>query len=270
MSRSIGQINISVNGGLFKIPLKVYSFTRDESSPLSNGCVYCGSNIQKPNYCPKCEKFLKGSSEQNELVKLYKISDDIKIKIDISVIEELKKRNQKCEFLKVFEGKDREVGILTDKVYWLSPAKSFEELYFVLLETLKTSGYKALINYFLRSRTELGIIEVFQDTLILRKLRYPELCNAKPEFKVQQARTELVEQMKQLMTGIKANTEAITIESCEDEYAKGLLKIVQENPQGITQVCAEGTNKPKDELANALALAIASVNKKGDESKDDE
>jgi len=259
MSRSIGQINISVNGGLFKIPLKVYTFTRDEPNPLHNGCKYCGSNITKPNYCPKCQKFLKGSNQENELIKIYKISDDIQIKIDNSVIEELKARHQKCEFLKVFSGLDKEVSILTDKCYWLAPAKAFEELYFVLLEALKTSGYKALINYYLRSRTEIGVIEVFQDALILRKLRYPELCNEKPEFKTLKPRTELIEQMKQLMEGIKEQTEAITIEKCEDEYAKELLKIVQENPQGITQV---GEQKPNDELTNALALAVASINKK--------
>ena len=251
MARSIATLNISLNGGLFKIPLKVYPFTRDEPSPLHNACP-SGHRITMKKWCNKCGREIKNE----ELMKVFEISENIRIKINPAVIKELKEKHKRCEFLQTFKGRDKELGLITAKAYWLGAVKGFEDFYYVLLETMKRTDYKALIKFAIRDRTNLGVIEYFNGILVLRQLRYAENFGEKPELRDYQASPELVEQMEQLLDGLGG---ARRVEDYQDEYAKELLEMVKDNPE---QIGEDSVKVKEDALKNALAVAISSMGKK--------
>ncbi len=219
--RAIGTINLEF--GMLNLPMSISTFANYQTISFSNVCPK-GHRIKMKRYCPECDKEILYSDLKKALV----ISKDKQIVFDADLVKMLKEKQDKsCRVLRVFkQDMTYKFKYLIEKVYYLLPKTNFERGYFILLNALKDKGSSLLIDYMIRTRKHIGLIEPFGKFLILFQLIYAEQIRIPTPLKEVEISKKDVDNAQILLESIYEETKNINIKDIKDEYKQELFDAI--------------------------------------------
>lgn len=241
----------SISFGLVNIPIKLHAATEDKDIKLRTLHKECHSPIKYEKVCPVCEKEVKNE----DIVKAYEYTKGKFVVLDNEDLENLKKENEdKAVEIIDFVKMEQIDPIYFDKSYYMSPHEGGSKAYSLLRKALEESQKVGLAKMVIRSKEQLGVIRVYENTLIMETIHYPDevrkagdVPNVPNEDKVTQ---------KELDTAILLIDQLTTEfepEKYKDDYRTALLELIESKRTGKEVVTA----KPKETATNVTDLMAA-------------
>lgn len=248
--RSIATLNLEF--GMLTLPMGISTFADYQPIKLSNVCPH-GHRIKMKRVCPDCDN---KEIPYSDLKKAFVISKDKQVVFDADLVKLLKEKQDKgCRVLRVFkQDMTYKFKYLIQKVYYLSPKANFEKGYFIMRNALASSGNSLLIDYMVRSRKHLGLVEPFGKFLILFQLIYAEQIRTPTPLKELATSEKDITNARVLLDSIYEQTKSNNIKNIKDEYKKELFEAILTGKK-IRKA------KVEDDFSRKLALATKTKKK---------
>jgi DNA end-binding protein Ku len=241
----------SISFGLVNIPIKLHSATEDKDIKLRTLHKECHSPIKYEKVCPVCEVEVK----PEEIVRAYEYTKGKFVVLEDEELEQLKKENEEraveiIDFVKM----EQIDPIYYDKTYYMSPGESGVKAYSLLRKALTESAKVGLAKIIIRSKEQLAIIRVYENTLVMETIHFPdEVRNARD---VPNVPAESDVSKKELDTAILL-IDQLTTEfepgKYTDEYRSALMELIESKRSGKDMV----TPQAKENVSNVTDLMAA-------------
>ncbi len=246
----------SISFGLVNIPIKLHAATEDKDIKLRTLHKKCHAPIKYEKICTHCEEEVKNE----DIVRAYEYSKGKFVVLDDEDLEKLAKENEdKAVEIIDFVKMDQIDPIYFDKSYFMSPHEGGGKAYSLLRAALTESEKVGLARVIIRSKEQLAVIRVYNNTLIMETIHYPEevrkaedVPNVPAEDKVSQKELDTaILLIDQLTTDFKP-------EKYKDEYRTALLKLIEDKRIGKETVvpAAKETVSNVTDLMAALQASI--------------
>lgn len=250
--RKIG--SISIKFGLINIPLAINSFIQENDISFRQLHKECLSPIQYKKVCSKCGKEVS----KEDIVSGFKVGKDEYVVIDK---EKLQFDNFETKIVSIID-KNSEPEFISTKFYLLTPVKTAEKQYFLLLKLLDTLEKEMVIEYSMRKKINLAIVKVVKvgnrKLLMLKNIVYAnsirlertDLANIPQEIEIGKEEFELA---KQLFNMIVENVKGNSYKELEDRR----LEIIKDMINGKYEKANVSKNVAKfKDLAEQLINSI--------------
>lgn len=248
----------SISFGLVNIPIKLHAATEDKDIKLRTLHKECHSPIKYEKICTSCEVEVK----PEDIVKAYEYTKGKYVVLDEEELEKLRKENEDkaveiIDFVNIVEIDP----IYFSKSYYMSPNEGGGKAYSLLRKALQESQKVGLAKINIRSKEQLAVIRVYENTLVMETIHYPDevrkagdVPNVPSEDKVTQ---------KELDTAIML-IDQLTSEfdptKYTDEYRNALLELIESKRTGQETVTA--TEKaPASNVTDLMAALQASIDR---------
>jgi len=241
----------SISFGLVNIPIKLHTATEDKDIKLRTLHNKCHAPIKYEKICTVCEEEVK----PEDIVKAYEYTKGKFVVLDNEELEKLRKENEDkaveiIDFVKIEEIDP----IYFDRTYYMSPNEGGSKAYSLLRKALQESQKVGLAKIIIRSKEQLAVIRVYENTLVMETIHYPDevrkagdVPNVPEEDKVTERELEtailLVDQL----------TTKFEPEKYTDEYRTALLELIDSKRTGQETVTAAA----KDVASNVTDLMAA-------------
>lgn len=251
--RSIATLNLEF--GMLTLPMSISTFADYQTIKFSNVCPQ-GHRIKMKRVCPDCDN---KEIPYSDLKKAFVISKDKQIVFDADLVKLLKEKQDKgCRVLRVFkQDMTYKFKYLIEKVYYLTPKANFEKGYFIMRNALSSSGNSLLIDYMVRTRKHLGLIEPFGKFLILFQLIYAEQIRTPIPLKELEISEKDTTNARVLLDSIYEQTKGNNIKNIKDEYKKELFDIILKGKK-----VKKAKVKVQDDFSKKLAKAVITKGKR--------
>ena len=248
--------NGTIAFGLVSIPVKLYSATQSSNLDLD---MLDGRDHEKIHFKRVNEKTGK-EVPYEKIVKGYKLNDNYVILEEHDFEEASPEKTRAIDienFVKVAEINP----MLFETSYYAEPAKHGEKAYALLLEALKKSKMAGLGQFVLRQRSNLCVIYVYDDVMVISRIRYAQEIRETAEINTPDIDVSKKE-MDVAMALINQYTHDFDIDQYKDTYSDDLLKIIKAKAKGkMPTIKKLKPQKAKsDDLYDQL---MESLNKKG-------
>jgi DNA end-binding protein Ku len=241
----------SISFGLVNIPIKLHAATEDKDIKLRSLHKKCHTPIKYEKICPVCEVELS----TQDIVKGYEIAKGKFIVIEDEEFNELKRTTEEkaveiIDFIKMEEIDP----IYYDRSYYMSPNEGGIKAYGLLRKALIESKKAGLAKIVMRSKEQLAVIRVLENTLLMETIHFPdEVRNAAD---VPNVPTENQVSKKEIDTAILLIDQlTTTFEPAKytDEYRSKLMDLIESKRTGKEMV----TPKAKETVSNVTDLMAA-------------
>jgi DNA end-binding protein Ku len=241
----------SISFGLVNIPIKLHAATEDKDIKLRSLHKECHTPIKYEKICPVCEKELA----MDEIVKGYEIAKGKFVIIEESEIEEIKKASEEkaveiIDFIKMEEIDP----IYFNRSYYMSPNESGLKAYGLLRKALIESKKVGIAKIAMRSKEQLAVLRVFENTLVMETIHYPD--EVRKSADVPNVPLENEVSQKEIDTAIMLIDQLTTVfdpEKYTDEYRTQLMNLIESKRTGKELV----TPKEKGRTTNVTDLMAA-------------
>jgi DNA end-binding protein Ku len=241
----------SISFGLVNIPIKLHAATEDKDIKLRSLHKECHTPIKYEKICPVCEKELA----MDEIVKGYEIAKGKFVILEESEMEELKKASEEkaveiIDFIKMEEIDP----IYFNRSYYMSPNESGLKAYGLLRKALIQSNKVGLAKIVMRSKEQLAVLRVFENTLVMETIHYPDEVRKAGDVPNVPLENEVTQ--KEIDTAIMLIDQLTTEfkpEKYTDEYRSQLMNLIESKRTGKELV----TPKAKDRTTNVTDLMAA-------------
>lgn len=246
----------SISFGLVNIPIKLHTATEDKDIKLRTLHKACNSPIKYEKHCPTCEIEVK----PEEIVKAYEYSKGKFVILEEEELEKLKKENEEraveiIDFVKM----DEIDPIYFDKTYFMSPNEGGSKAYSLLRKALQDSGKVGLAKIIIRSKEQLAVIRVYENTLLMATIYFPdEVRNASD---VPNIPADIAVSEKELDTAImliNQLTSHFQPEKYTDEYRSALMELI-ESKRTEEEIVAPTAKDPASNVTDLMAILQASI-----------
>lgn len=161
----------SISFGLVNIPIKLHAATEDKDIKLRSLHKKCHTPIKYEKRCPVCETELS----MNEIVKGYEIAKGKYVILEDEELEDLKKATEEkaveiIDFIKMEEIDP----IYYNRSYYMSPNEGGMKAYGLLRKALIESKKSGLAKIVMRSKEQLAVIRVYENTLVMETIHFPD------------------------------------------------------------------------------------------------
>ncbi|GAA0329061.1 Ku protein [Bacillus carboniphilus] len=248
----------SISFGLVNIPVKLHAATDDKGVKFRTLHEKCNSPIRYEKVCPVCEEEVG----QDDLVKAYEYA---KGKFIVVEDEELKKLKGEAEDRAVeiirFVKMEEIDPIYFEKSYYLSPNDGGGKAYSLLRAALGESGKVGIAKMAFRSKEQLAVLRVYNDTIVMETIHYPDEVRSTEDVPNVPAKTEIAE--KELETAIlliDQLTAEFNPEEFHDDYREAVLKFIESKRTGEEFVTPEEKDKPSN-VTDLMAALQASIDR---------
>ncbi|MFD2762226.1 non-homologous end joining protein Ku [Lentibacillus juripiscarius] len=254
----------TISFGLVNIPVKMHAATENKDVKLRNLHKECQTPVKYERVCPNCDREV----ENDEIVKAYEYAKNKFVVLDDEELENLKKeQTDKAVEIMDFVELEEIDPIYFEKSYYLSPDEGGAKSYGLLRSALKDSGKIGVAKIMIRSKEQLAVIRIYENTLVAETIHYPdEVRNVKDVPNVPEADNadeKELETAKMLIDQLSAEFDP---EKYEDEYRTALLDLIEEKKEGDKVTTATDQEKPKPDNVTNLMDALQ---KSLDRAKDD-
>ncbi|WP_082232317.1 Ku protein [Halobacillus massiliensis] len=241
----------TISFGLVNIPVKLHAATDNKDVKLRQLHDECKSPIEYKKRCPVCEKEVANE----EIVKAYEYTKNKFVVLDPEDLENLK-REQEDKSVEILDFvKLEEIDpIYFDRSYYLSPNEGGTKAYGLLRQALKDTGKIGVAKIIIRSKEQLAILRVYDNTLIMETIHFPdEVRNASDVPNVPEETDLSKKEISTAISLIDQLTEEFKPEKYTDEYREALLELIEakRNNEKVT------TAKTKPQPANVTNLMEA-------------
>lgn len=248
----------SISFGLVNIPIKLHSATEDKEIKLRNLHKECHSPIKYEKTCPVCEKEIKNE----DIVKAYEYTKGKFVVLEDEDLEKLKQENEDkaveiMDFVKIQEIDP----IYYNRTYYMSPGDGGGKAYSLLRKALETSEKVGLAKIIIRSKEQLAVVRVYENTLVMETIHYPDevrkaadVPNVPAEDKVTDKEIDTaIMLIEQLTTEFKP-------EKYNDDYRTALLELIEAKRTG-KDIVTPVEKEPAANVTDLMAALQASIDK---------
>ncbi|WP_163102722.1 Ku protein [Peribacillus alkalitolerans] len=249
----------SISFGLVNIPVKLHAATEDKDISLRNLHKECHAPIKYEKVCSACGKEV----EKEEIVRAFEYIKGKYVVIEDEELEKLKKENEDkaveiIDFVKLEEIDP----IYYNKSYFLSPNEGGGKAYSLLRKALETSGKVGIARIVIRTKEQIAIIRVMENTLLMETIHYPDEVRSFQDVPNIPAGDNVTQ--KELDTAIMLIdqlTEVFQPEKYKDEYRTSLMELIESKKNGETVTAKETAAKPTGNVTDLMAMLQASIDK---------
>ncbi|GGE11645.1 non-homologous end joining protein Ku [Marinithermofilum abyssi] len=244
----------SISFGLVHIPVKMFSAIKEKSIQFRLLHKKCKTPVQYTRTCPSCEE--KVSWE--EIVKGYEYSEGRYVLMEKEELESIMPENRKAiEILDFVDLKEID-PIYFDRTYYLGPGDHGDRPYALLREAMEATGKIGVAQVTIRSKQTLAVVRVYDNTLVLETIFYPDEVRDAGQVPDVPAQTELpkkeVEMAEQLIENL---TTSFDPEKYQDDYRIAVEKAIEKKAAGEEIVEAPEAEPEKIvDLMDALKASL--------------
>ncbi|MFH7820488.1 non-homologous end joining protein Ku [Neobacillus thermocopriae] len=248
----------SISFGLVNIPIKLHSATEDKDIKLRTLHKKCHAPIRYEKICSVCEEEVK----PEDIVKAYEYTKGKFVVLDNEELEKLRKENEDkaveiIDFVKIEEIDP----IYFDRSYYMSPNEGGGKAYSLLRKALQESGKVGIAKIIIRSKEQLAVIRVYENTLVLETIHFPdEVRNAEDVPNIPSDDKVTKKELDTAILLIDQLTTTFKPEKYHDEYRSALLELIESKRQGQETVTA-ATKEPATNVTDLMAALQASIDR---------
>ncbi|WP_240377309.1 Ku protein [Bacillus piscicola] len=248
----------SIQFGLVSIPIKMHAATEDKDVSFRSLHQKCHTPIKYEKICPVCEEEVA----KEDLVKGYETTSGNFIIVTDEELASLKKEAEdKAVEILDFINIDEIDPIYFNRSYYLGPNEGGSRAYALLRQALADSRKVGIAKIMIRSKEQLAVVRVYEDTLLMETLHYPDEIRSAADVPNVPATEKIV--AKELETA-KMLIDQLTTEfkpaQYEDEYRQKLMDLIKAKEKGEEVVSAKTAPK-KDNVTDLMEALQASVEK---------
>lgn len=249
----------SISFGLVNIPIKLHSATEDKDVKLRNLHKECHSPVKYEKVCPVCEVEIKNE----DIVRAYEYTKGKFVVLEDEDLESLKKENEdKAVEIIDFVKMDQIDPIFYSRSYFMSPGDGGGKAYSLLRKALAESGKVGLAKIIIRSKEQLAVIRVFENTLVMETIHFPDEVRSAADVPNVPAGDKVTD--KELDTAILL-IDQLTTEfdpaKYTDEYRSALLELIESKRTGQEIVTPVESKEKKSNVTDLMAALQASIDK---------
>lgn len=241
----------NISFGLVNIPIKLHAATEDKDIKLRTLHKECHAPIKYEKVCPVCEVEVKAE----EIVRAYEYTKGKFVVLDDEDFETLKKENEDkaveiIDFIKM----EQIDPIYFDRSYYMSPSEGGVKAYSLLRKALEEAGKVGVAKIIIRSKEQLAVIRVFENTLVMETIHFPDEVRKSGDVPNVPAEDKVTK--KELDTAILLINQLTTDfepENYTDDYRTALLELIESKRTGKETV----TPTAKDPVSNVTDLMAA-------------
>lgn len=248
----------TISFGLVNIPVKMHAATENKDIKLRQLHKECQSPIKYERTCPNCDREVKN----DEIVKAYEYAKDKFVVLDDEELEALRKeQGDKAVEIIDFVKLEEIDPIYFEKSYFLSPNEGGGKAYGLLRSALKDTSKIGIAKMMIRSKEQLAVIRVYQNTLVVETIHYPdEVRQIKDVPNIPEESNTLKKELDTAKMLIEQLTTTFDPEKYNDDYRTALLELIEAKKNNEEVVIGE--NKPKpDNVSNLMDALQASLDK---------
>jgi DNA end-binding protein Ku len=251
----------TISFGLVNIPVKMHAATENKDVSLRQLHKECKSPIKYEKVCPVCEKEVGN----DDIVKAYEYAKNKFVVLDEDDLAELKKEQEDkaVEIVDFVKLEDID-PIYFEKSYYLSPNEGGSKAYGLLRAALEETGKIGVAKMMIRSKEQLAVIRIYQNTLVVETIHYPDEVRDVKEVpnvpeKVETAKKE-IDTAKMLIEQLTTEFEP---EKYKDDYRTALLELIEERKNQDQTTTAKDKPKPDNvtDLMDALQASLERAKK---------
>lgn len=248
----------SISFGLVNIPIKLHTATEDKDIKLRTLHDKCHAPIKYEKICTVCEQEVK----PEEIVKAYEYTKGKFVVLDQEDLEKLRKENEEkaveiIDFVKM----DEIDPIYFDRSYFMSPNEGGGKAYSLLRKALQESQKVGLAKIIIRSKEQMAVIRVYDNTLVMETIHYPDEVRRAAD--VPNVPTDDKVTDKELDTAIMLIDQLTTEfepEKYTDEYRTALLELIDSKRNGQETVTPTTKETPSN-VTDLMAALQASIDR---------
>ena len=249
----------TISFGLVNIPVKMHAATENKDIRLRQLHKKCQSPIKYKKVCPVCEE---ENLKEDDIVKAYEYAANKFVVLDEEELEALRKeQSDKAVEIIDFVKLEEIDPIYFEKSYYLSPNEGGSKAYQLLRGALSDTGKIGIAKIMIRSKEQLAVIRIYQNTLVVETIHYPDEVRAVKDVpNVPEQKGVVKKELETAKLLIDQLTTTFNPENYTDEYRTALLDLIEEKKKGET-VTAPKKDKTPDNVTNLMDALQASLDK---------
>jgi DNA end-binding protein Ku len=246
----------TVSFGLVNIPIKLHAATENKDIKLRQLHKECQTPIQYEKICPVCEKEVKNE----DIVKAYEYAKNKFVVLDEEELKKLKKEQEDktveiIDFVKLEEIDP----IYFEKSYYLSPNEGGSKAYALLRKALQETGKIGVAKIMIRSKEQLAIIRVYENTLVMETIHFPdEVRSVQNVPNIPQAENIAERELETAKMLIEQLTTEFDPSKYTDEYRTALMELIEEKKNNNEVTTPQDKPLP-DNVTDLMAALQASL-----------
>ncbi|MDE3839215.1 Ku protein [Bacillus methanolicus] len=248
----------SISFGLVNIPIKLHAATEDKDVKLRNLHKECNSPIKYEKVCPVCDVEIKN----DDIVKAYEYTKGKFVVLDDEDLENWKRENEdKAVEIIDFVKMEQIDPIYYVRSYYMSPGDGGGKAYSLLRKALEESEKVGIAKIIIRSKEQLAVIRVFENTLLMETIHYPD--EVRPAADVPNVPAENKVTKKEIDTAILLIDQLTTDfqpEKYTDDYRTALLELIEAKRTG-KEVVTPAEKEPVSNVTDLMAALQASIDR---------
>lgn len=248
----------SISFGLVNIPIKLHAATEDRDIKLRTLHNECHTPIKYEKVCPSCDREVKSE----EIVRAYEYTKGKFVVLDNEDLEKLKKENEEKAVEIIDFVKMEEIDpIYYDRSYFMSPHEGGGKAYSLLKKALEDSGKVGLAKIVIRSKEQLAVVRVYENTLIMETIHYPdEVRKASDVPNVPEGDKVTERELATAILLIDQLTTEFVPEKYTDDYRTALLELIEAKRAGREVVAPAAKEQPSN-VTDLMAALQASIDR---------
>ncbi len=244
----------SISFGLVNIPVRLFAATEQKSVKFRYLHEPCRTPIEYRKVCTNCKKEVP----MEEIVKGYEYETGRFVIIEESDLAKIPEETTKSIAIVDFVRQEEVDPVYYDRSYYLAPGETGEKAFQLLQQSMAEAGMVAVVRIVLRSRQALGVLRVYEHTLAIETMFYPDevrttagLPTWSRDVKVQENELKMAREL------IKNLTADFAPDKYTDEYRKALLEIIEGKIAGEEVYIAPAAEKGQVvDLMEALKASV--------------
>lgn len=254
----------SISFGLVNIPVKLHAATDDKDIKFRSLHKKCNTPIKYEKVCPNCETEIAN----DEIVKAYEYTKGKYVVIEDEDFQNLKKEIEDkaveiVDFVKITDIDP----IYFQRSYYLSPNEGGSKAYSLLRKALEETGKVGIAKIIIRSKEQLGVIRVYENTLVLETIHFPdEVRKASDVPNVPDAKEISKKELETAILLIDQLTTEFSPENYKDDYREAVIRLIESKRTGKDMVTPESKDKPNN-VMDLMAALQASIDRTKPEEK---
>ena len=151
------------------------------------------------------------------------------------------------------------ISIFFDRSYFVSPNDGGKKAYSLLRKALQESGKVGIAKITMRSKEQLSIVRVYEQTLVMETIHYPDEVRGTGDVPNVPEGDEITE--KELETAtmlIDQLTTEFEPENYKDQYRERLSQLIESKQTGEKMVTSK-EREPKENVTDLMAALQASI-----------
>lgn len=249
----------SISFGLVNIPIKLHAATENKDVKLRQLHKECNTPISYKKVCENCNKEV----EEADIVKAYEYAKNKFVVLDAEDLENLRKENEDkaveiIDFVKLEEIDP----IYFERSYYISPDTTGSKAYTLLRKTLENSGKIGVAKIIIRSKEQLAVVRVYNNTLVMETIHYPDEVRSISDVPNIPSEQMVVE--KELETALMLVDQLTTTfdpDKYTDDYRTALLDLIEEKKAENTVTANNVEKALPDNVTDLMSALQASLNK---------